>query len=656
MSSIYPVSAAACFELGFARRSQGDYAGAIEAYEAALQREPDFADALNNLGTCHQLRGQLPKAEAAFRRALELQPQIATYALNLGLILCQQHKFSMATDVLRRTREREPNNPEAAFNLGNALHGLGALRDAAEQYGAAVALRPDYADALITLGNTLEELGELESAVGAYEAAVRSRPDSVVALNNLGSLLRRLGRIEAAESVIRRGLELDTHQPALYDNLGSILKEGGQLDAAIQCFAKAVALAPDNAATHSNLVYAVTFQALEGATILSECRGWNDRHAAALHPQVRSRPSAESLAVRSRLRVGYVSADFRDHCQSLFTIPLLSHHDRTGFEIFCYSSVARPDSYTHRIQMLADTWRDVHALDDAALCELIRGDRIDVLVDLSMHMAGGRPLVFARAPAPIQLTWLAYPGTTGIGAMDYRLSDPRLDPPEFDRHYSERTVRLPDAFWCYDPLTDQPDVNALPAFARGYLTLGCLNNPCKMTDHALSLWSAVLRALPDSRLLLMVPPGRYRQRVQQRLGEQGVSAQRVDFVAYRARPEYLRSYHDIDLGLDTFPYSGHTTSLDSFWMGVPVVTRVGRTCVGRGGLSQLFQLGLLELAAETDESFVEAAVAMANNLPRLASLRSQLRGRLRQSPLMDAARFARNIETAYQECWRAGGH
>jgi predicted O-linked N-acetylglucosamine transferase (SPINDLY family) len=264
-------------------------------------------------------------------------------------------------------------------------------------------------------------------------------------------------------------------------------------------------------------------------------------------------------------------------------------------------------------------------------------------------MANGRPLVFARKPAPIQIAWLAYPGTTGIGAMDYRLTDPRLDPPGFDNHYSERTIRLPDSFWCYDPLADQ-SVNALPALSRGYVTLGCLNNPCKLTDQTLVLWGGVMRALPDAKLLLMAPPGSHRRHLLQRLAARDIAQDRVSFVPYRPRTDYLRSYHDIDLGLDTFPYNGHTTSLDSLWMGVPVVTRVGRTCVGRGGLSQLFHLDLLELAAETDQAFISAAVALANDLSRLAALRQQLRARLERSPLMDAERFARNVEAAYRQC------
>jgi protein O-GlcNAc transferase len=272
------------------------------------------------------------------------------------------------------------------------------------------------------------------------------------------------------------------------------------------------------------------------------------------------------------------------------------------------------------------------------------------LVDLTMHMANGRPLVFARKPAPIQIAWLAYPGTTGIDAMDYRLSDPRLDPEGFDHHYSERTVRLADTFWCYDPMAAQP-INALPALERGYPTFGCLNNPCKVTDTTLQLWGGVMRTLPNARLSLLSPGGRSTPRLLGRLEAHGIAPSQVELVEFQPRAQYLRAYLDIDLALDTFPYNGHTTSLDALWMGVPVVTRVGRTCVGRGGLSQLFHLDLLELAAESDAAFVNAAVALANDLPRLAALRQTLRPRLESSALMDAPRFARNMEEIYRRVW-----
>lgn len=646
-----PISADTHFALGVALQSQGDHAAAIVAYESAIALQPDHVGAICNLGIALQETARIDEAVKLLRAAVQLEPATMLHALNLGIALCRQRSFAAAETVLRGAVLLQADSPEALFNLGNALHGLGRLQEAAAQYGRALALRPRYPDALNNLGNVRKELGEFASAEAAYRCAVEARPDYVAALNNLGCLLRTMGRTLEAELTLRRGLQVDPLHSALHDNLGSVLKDAGDLDEAIDCFRRAVELDPNNAATHGNLAYALCFQSPRADPVRAECTRWNVRFAAEL--QARSHGHANDASPGRRLRIGYVSADFRDHCQALFTIPLLSRHDHAAFEIFCYSSVERTDDITRRIQGLADRWRDVRPLDDEALASLIRDDGIDILVDLTMHMAGGRPLLFARRPAPVQIAWLAYPGTTGMGAMDYRLTDPRLDPPGYESHYSERSIRLQDSFWCYDPLTDQPQVNALPALERGYVTFGCLNNPCKLTDATLRLWGAVMRAVPDSRLCLLAAQGPYRARLLQRLAAHGIGAQRIGFVPYRKRAQYLRSYHDIDIGLDTFPYNGHTTSLDSLWMGVPTVTRVGETCVGRGGLSQLYQLDLLEFAGESDSEVVAAAAALAADLPRLADLRRNLRARLEGSPLMNAARFARSIETAYRGAWTA---
>jgi predicted O-linked N-acetylglucosamine transferase (SPINDLY family) len=671
------------FVLGQALQALRRWDEAMAAYQAALAAQPDFLDAWNNLGICRQLSKALPAAAEAYREALklapgnagvmanlgavlremglldeaiellraaaDLEPTATSHAVNLGIAYWNQGNFPAAERILNAALTRAPDDADASFNLGNALHALGRSREAVDRYRHAAALRPDFAEAFVNLGNVLTELGDFQAGMAAYDAALRAQPDSVVALNNAACLMRLLGRIAEAQPLLDRALELAPSNAALHDTRGNLYKDAGDLEAAIESFRESLALDPHSAPTHSNLCYALSFQHAEPGPILAECLRWNERFAVPL--PAAAQPRAPDLDPERRLKIGYVSPDFRLHCQSLFTLPLLSRHDHAAFEVFCYSSVKRADEYTRRIAAFADHWCEVRPLNDAALCQRIQDDGIDILIDLTMHMAGGRPLLFARKPAPIQIAWLAYPGTTGMAAMDYRLSDPRLDPEGFDGHYSERTLRLPDSFWCYDPLDDQ-EVNSLPAIERGYLTFGCLNNPCKVTARTLALWGEVLRALPTSRLQLMAPPGRHREQLALELGSHGVAASRIEFRAFQPRSAYLRSYHEIDVCLDTLPYNGHTTSLDALWMGVPVVTRVGETCVGRGGLSQLFQLDLLELAAPSDAGFVDIATSLGTDLGRLAALRATLRSRLAHSPLMDAARFARHVECAYREAWR----
>ncbi|HEX4152352.1 MAG TPA: tetratricopeptide repeat protein [Steroidobacteraceae bacterium] len=644
-----PASYDAQAALGAALHRGGHPDQAASAYRGALALAPDDPVSWGNLGVALKEIGDLEGAITALERGVALAPHSAVHAVNLGIALIERRDFGAAESVLRKALELESHPADAAFNLGNALRGLGRTREAAAMFRLAADSRPGHTDALNNLGNAYKELGDFGAALAAFETALEGRPDHVVVLNNAGCLLRTLGRTDEAEQMLRRGLAVDPGQAALHDNLGNVLKDAGALDEAIDCFRRALHLDPSNAATHGNLAYALSFQSPRPEPVREECWRWNARFAAPIRRLAAD--AARDLSPDRRLSIGYVSADFRDHCQTLFTIPLLARHDHRRFNIFCYSSVERPDAYTERVAAHADAWREVRPLDDERLSRVIRDDGIDILIDLTMHMSNGRPLLFARKPAPVQIAWLAYPGTTGMDAVDYRLSDPRLDPEGFDDHYAERTLRLPDSFWCYDPLTDEPRVGPLPALERGALTLGCLNNPCKLTDRTLELWSGVMRALPHARLLIMAPEGRYRQRVLERLAARAVGPQRVDFVPFRRRAEYLRTYEQIDFGLDTFPYNGHTTSLDALWMGVPTVTRVGETCVGRGGLSQLHQLGLAELAASSDQAFVEIAVRLAADLPRLAALRSSLRERLEASPLMDGARFARNIEAAYRTAW-----
>lgn len=679
------------FALANALQSSGDLRAAASAYESAALLDPAQVDALNNLGNCHRQLGAPERAQDAYRRALSVQrdhanaltnlgtllqasgqidaavellnealrvaPDSPSCLLNLGVALCERHQFDKAAALLMRTLELEPRFPKAAYNLGNALHALGQRRDAQTQYRNAIALDPHHADAYNNLGNVSKELGEYKAAAEAFDAAIRARPGFVAAYNNAGNLMRTLRRTADAEALFTAALGFDPDHSASHNNLGNVLKDCGALDEGIVHYRRAVECDPGNVVAHSNLAYALTFQAEHGEAVLDECRRWSAQHEAPL--RAARKPHTNDRTPGRRLKIGYVAADFRDHCQSLFTVPFFSHHDHEQFEIYCYASVERPDDLTGRLAGYADVWRDVRELDDEGLAQQVRADGIDILVDLAMHMADGRPLLFARKPAPVQVAWLAYPGTTGIEAIDYRLTDPHLDPLDShgsganDGHYTERSVRLADSFWCYDPLTNEPGVNALPALTTNHITFGCLNNPCKLTDRTLAMWGAVLREVPDARLLLMAPAGNAHRNLAQRMEQQGIDTQRVGFVPFQPRADYLRTYHQIDLGLDTFPYNGHTTSLDSLWMGVPVVTRVGETAVGRGGLSQLANLGLTELAAYSDDAFIRIAVELAADRPRLAALRQTLRPRMEQSPLMDGARFARAVEAAYREMWQA---
>ncbi len=648
-----PAHADACSNLGSVLDQLGECDLGIAAYRRALQLDPARAATLTNLGSALSRAGRHDDAIAACRQATQLAPGLATAFNNLGLALTADRQLDEAVAALCEAVRLRPDFAEAWFNLGNARHKRGDFVDALGDYRRALTLRSDWVEAHINLGNTLQALRQFEAAAAAYRRALEIQPDKVDALNNLGSAERDLGNVDEAIAAFRRCLAIRSDFHVAYCNLGNALRDSGQIEEAVDAYRRAVEICPHDLISHSNLAYAVHFHpGYNAADILAENRRWDEAHAAGLRGEWREHTNDRNP--ERRLRIGYIGADFRDHCQSLFTIPLFANHDRDRYEIFCYANIPSPDDVTRRIMRYADGLRVTTGRSDRDVAEEIRADRIDILVDLTMHMSNGRPLVLARKPAPVQMAYLAYPGTTGIAAVDYRLTDPYLDPPGIgDADYSEVSVRLPDTFWCYDPLTDEPSPGPLPAQLAGHVTFGCLNNFCKVNATTAELWAQVLAAVAGSRLLLLSPRGAHRERLLARFRQAGIDARRIEFVEYRPRKQYLDLYRRIDIGLDTIPYNGHTTSLDSFWMGVPVITRVGHTVVGRAGLSQLSNLGLTELAARNDDEFLSIAVQLALDLPRLNGLRATLRERMRQSPLMDAARFARNVEAAYRHLWRA---
>jgi protein O-GlcNAc transferase len=672
--------------LGVIEGQAGRFDSAIELIRRSIELRPENAEALSNLGVALSDRGLLDEAIAAFRQAIRLKPALFDAHNNLGNCLREKKQFDEAIAELHEALRLNPRSAQAFNNLGNVFHDKKLNPEAIGAFRQAIRLNPAYAEAHNNLSLVLRSAGSLEEATAACHEAIRLRPRFAEAYNTLANVLCdknlfdeamnacgrslelkadysdahfTLGRIfrgkkmfDEAADALRRAIALKPNFAQAYDNLGNVLADQGLLDEAVDCYDRAVALAPDNPVPAENRIYSLLFHpGYDAGAILREHLKFDELHSGPLRSFIRAH--SNNRDPDRRLRIGYVSPDFKNHCQSFFMMPLLSSHDHERFEIYCYSSVGAADAITDRMRPLADVWRDVVGQSDAQLAETIRADGIDILVDLTMHMAHGRPQTFARKPAPIQVAWLAYPGTTGLSAIDYRLTDPYLDPPgENDQDYSEKSIRLPDTFWCFDPLVDDLEVNALPSLEKGAVTFGCLNNFSKVNEQVLALWAKVLLAVGNSQLLLMAPQGSARRRTLETLDSCNVESRRIQFVAYQPRLKYLETYRRIDIGLDTFPYNGHTTTLDSLWMGVPVVSLIGRTVVGRAGYSQLSNIGLQELAVKTPEQFVEKAIELAGDGARLSQLRSTLRQRLQQSPLMDAPRFARNIESAYVEMWR----
>jgi protein O-GlcNAc transferase len=640
------------FQLGVLALRSGRLEEALETLTRATELAPDNAACHANLGEAQRRSRQHSAAIDSFLKAIALNPDLAAPYFNLALVLQERGAIDGALAALHRAAELEPNLADIQTRLASAQAVVG-------QRGALTIDLPGSdpndvlsATTLVALALPLALKGRLQDAVTLLRRAVELHPRLAAAHCNLGVIHGARGEIYEAAASYRKALEIEPDQAATHYGLGNALLRGGLIEEAISSFRRAIALRPDSAPHHSDLLFVLHFHPqYDSRAILAEARAWDRAHARPLDAQ-RAVVTSERAPDR-RLRIGYVSPNFRQHCQAFFMVPLLEHHDHQHFEIFCYSDVARPDEWTERLLGHADRAINTCGVSDADVADRVRDDGIDILVDLTMHMAQNRLLVFARKPAKIQVCWLAYPGTTGIAAIDYRVTDPYLDPPEAETDaYAEKSIRLPDTFWCYAPLTDEDPVSPLPARQHGHIRFGCLNNFLKVNEAAIALWARVMREVDSSTLTLLAPLGDARKRMIEFFEAHGIDRGRVDFVEYQPRLLYLATYRSIDLCLDTFPYNGHTTSIDAFWMGVPVVTLVGSTVVGRAGLSQAMNLGLPELVARTADEYVRIALELSSDLDRLSALRAGLRTRIKMSPLMDAPRFARSLETAYRTIWR----
>jgi predicted O-linked N-acetylglucosamine transferase (SPINDLY family) len=576
---------------------------------------------------------------------------------------------------------REPDHPaalavagEASLRTGNLQLGAtrlvaaanaggpAAAKAVADVFSRAVAAEPRSAQLHHWRGEVLSRVGSLEEAIAAFRRALSIDESQPGTHYCLAEVLMLQGFADEAAAAYRAVIRLvgqtrgyANFTASAYSGLGDALMRNGEQEDAIDAFRRAHALAPTSL-RQTQLAYHMQFDPTAGPeAVLREAREWDRLYAAPLRRS--ERRYENDPAPERRLRIGYVSADFRTHAVQNFLPPLFERHDRAGFEVFAYSNVVKPDAATEWVQAHVDAWRDITKLDDDDAARRIREDRIDVLVDLSMHTSGERLLVFARAPAPVQVCWLAYPGTTGLRAMDYRVTDPHLDPPEldgaeYDRAYSEKPIRLADTFWCYRPQHPGTEVGPLPALSAGHVTFGCLNNFAKVTAGTVDLWARILLAVDRARCLLYVPSPGARERVKRQMERAGVSPDRVEFVWRQLLPEYLATYRRIDIGLDTLPCGGGTTSLDAFYMGVPLVTQVGRSIVGRAGLGIARNLGLPELVAANGDDYVRIACALAGDLGRLSEMRASLRARMVGSPLMDEARFVQEMERGLRDAWR----
>lgn len=626
---------------------------ATVAHRRALKLEPRFAEAYNNLGNALKMQGHLLEAEASYRKALALNSNNAKAYNNLGVTLYDQRRLAEAEAAYAQSLKINPVSAEACNNMGNSLRWQGRLIEAECFLRQALTYQPEFVDAHYNLGCVLRSLKRGNEAVVFFRQALAFNPNLLDAQLNLGAALSDLGFLNEAEFWYRSALLIDPTKSEAYNNLGFLLMQKGLSEEAEQNYRFGLELKPDDAEMFSNMLFALSHMPnVDKNRLFAEHCNFAER----FESQVRSLWPAHSNNRDSDrcLQIGFVSADLCNHAIANFIRPVLFHlANYPSLCLHAYYTNVFEDDITQRIKVLVRHWHSVGLLSESALAEKIQADGIDILIDLSSHTSGNRLLTFARKPAPVQASWMGYPGTTGLRAMDYYFADRYFLPPgQFDDQFTEKLAYLP-ASAPFLPFESAPSVSDLPALNVGYLTFGSFNRPSKLSAPTIALWSQLLRALPESRMLLgaMAQEGEHDKLIDD-FAQEGIARERLSFFPRSNMLSYLTLHRQVDICLDTYPYAGGTTTFHALWMGVPTLTVTGSTPAGRSGASILTHVGLDVFVAKDAADFVRKGKFWASNLCELAELRSGLRTRCEQSNSRNPSLIAASFERALRIMWQ----
>jgi protein O-GlcNAc transferase len=672
---------------GLLRMQQNRPADAWALLERALAVDPRSADALSTASGALMALGRLAGALEKLNALITVRPGDAAAHYNRGVVLAALERADEAVASYSKTVELAPNHGPALFNLANVQAGLGRYAEALACYERVLALAPQHLDALNNSANALNKLGRYDEALLRLNRLVSLNPNDARALTNRGLVLKELRRHDAAIADLRRALTIDPGYATAHYNLGNTLLDLGRPHEAVESFTRAVELAPDHVdaytsradayfhlrrpteavadfrkalairpddpAIRTRLIFVLNFDADATTADQQAERALWARCYEPLYAAVSSHANAADP--ERRLRIGYVSPYFCGQAATYSFGGVIAEHDSERFDVVCYSDTQRADDVTERLRSRASTWRDTLGMSDEALADLVRADGIDILVDLVGHMRGHRLALFARKPAPVQVTAWGEPTGSGLKTIDYLLADPVLVPEQERALLSEKVLDLPNflGFWTPGLL---PEPGPLPAMSRGYVTFGSFNRFAKMLDPVLRAWAHILRAVPNSRLLLkkdrQLDDAAQTAPMLALLAEDGIAPDRITMLDHMSREDHFASYRDMDIALDPFPHGGGMTTLDALWMGVPVVTWPGRIISSRLAAASLTALGLTDFIAPDVEAYTALAVAKAKDLEALAALRSDLRPRLAKSTVGDPVKYARTVEAAYREMWR----
>ncbi|MDR0499487.1 MAG: tetratricopeptide repeat protein [Holophagales bacterium] len=597
--------------------------------------------------------GQIKEAEALCHRVLESQPNHVEALYLYGVIAGRNENTELALNLLEKAINLNPNHIKALNSLGTIYKNMGKREQAIKLYRSAINFSPEFADPHYNLAVIYSEEGLGQEAINEFNLAVKYGPDFAArAFNHLGILLKQYGQLDGAISASKVAIKLDPNSAVAYNNLGNLLLDYGDIDQAIEVYNKALLIDSNFIEAHSNLIFAVhSHFDYDSKAILSECKNWSKKFESPLLCE-KNNLTHEKLPDK-KLKIGFVSQALYEGAANRFLLPLFINHNNHEYDIFCYSSYNINDSATSELQKYIYKYRNIQALTDRDAANLIKEDQIDILVDLSLHTGHNRLLIFAHKPAPVQMTWLGYPSTTGMSSIDYRITDRYLDPQKEDEQfYSEKSIYI-SSYWCYsEPKFDkQLDVNELPAQKSEFVTFGCLNKFCKISKETAQCWIQLLKEISGSKLLINSDVGEHRNNFVNKFTDNGIDPSRIQFIGKQSYLKYFQEYNNIDIGLDPFPWNGGTTTCDALWMGVPVISLRGNTAVGRGGASILSNAGLFDFIANSRQEYIDTAKKICSDLNLLASIRAGLREKMRQSVLMNGNKFASEMEQIFRKAW-----
>ena len=626
---------------------QGQYQQAIQGFEHCLKLNSKDFETFNNLGNTYLDLQRFDKAREMYSQAIDLNPKYSTAHHNLANVLMKTGELEGSIASYNQAISLDPTLIIAHFNMGSVLSMLGRHKEAVNCYISALKLKPEHAQSHFGLAVALQKLHFWQDAVNSYKKAIEAKSDYAEAHSNYGNLLYLQGDLSSAKSSLRKAISLAPNLTQAQCNLGSVQIASGEIDEAVVTFQQALQVSPNSKEVFSNLLFCMHFG-----------NRWREQEIYEYHlkwAQLFEVPKLSQPALYQRKhlpagkvpRIAFISPDLYAHPVTLFLRPLIANWPHKSLGLVFYASVKRPDDATHWFEQQANLWVDISGMTDVHAAHRIAQDEVDILIDLSGHTGENRLSVLAHRPAAVQASWLGYFDTTGMQSVDYLIADSMCVTPQMEPFFTEKVLRLPDDFVCFDPTIDAPEVSELPASSKGYITFGSQNQLAKVTDEVLDLWAKVMHQTPQSRLMFQAKAFNDHEvirRYSDKFVQRGIESVRIDFIAGCTRQQILQNYCKVDIALDPFPCAGGTTTCESLWMGVPVVTLLGDRFGGRHSASHLSTVGLSQLIAQDPEQYLKIVRDLCADLPHLAKLRAGLREQMKASPMCDGPRFAKNFE------------